>query len=579
MSQLPIDASSSVVALLLVGFYATSRFNMPPAARSQTSRFQYVGSCVCYVLSSAGLFFLLTWLLIKNPQALAFLQFGASTALSNDVTQLAAPLIVALVMTTLLPSFPMLRDVDAALLRIFHRMGSIPIAAAEWSKRMNKGEFVISSHLLKELGKHIGDSSVLADDMVDELRTDPSVDSARYRFTRNLAVYVSLSNLDSQTRFTETYPEEAAAFEKTIASFFAQSTGFFALTKRLSLQELDPVPEPIKNAREGYKSLCHDVYEEIRLMLARVLLYSSNGQHEVGRRLAGLGFVIQYPQQIRIPTNLLVSNAGGVMALFAVVTLLATGNGVTIGQALIIGCLVAVNHSVGAVAAVVPKQLWGFAKVNDADGRPIAAYAVSALCTFTVCLPIMLGFWLLRPELSLPPIPFSAQCKWLLLPVAMAAALAFECDDYVAVNKVPAWLQWIEGAALAVVMAFAGFVAVQWIYQSLGTAIPPRVLLPILLSASLGFLFGATIPSGYRRILRQIHAERGGDLTLPPSSVGATNSAISNEPMKSKPRCWRHNSPVAPSALVRTVSEQALGSGRPASDPPRRIGGGRHRLT
>src|SRR5271169_272949 len=68
MSQLPIDASSSVVALLLVGFYATSRFNMPPAARSQTSRFQYVGSCVCYVLSSAGLFILLTCLLIKNDR-------------------------------------------------------------------------------------------------------------------------------------------------------------------------------------------------------------------------------------------------------------------------------------------------------------------------------------------------------------------------------------------------------------------------------------------------------------------------------------------------------------------------------
>jgi hypothetical protein len=40
MSQLPIDASSFVVALLLVGFYATSRFNTPRAARSQTSRLQ-----------------------------------------------------------------------------------------------------------------------------------------------------------------------------------------------------------------------------------------------------------------------------------------------------------------------------------------------------------------------------------------------------------------------------------------------------------------------------------------------------------------------------------------------------------
>jgi len=142
------------------------------------------------------------------------------------------------------------------------------------------------------------------------------------------------------------------------------------------------------------------------------------------------------------------------------------------------------------VLAVVPKQLWAFADIRRSAERPIVAYAISALCTFTVCLPIMFGLWLLRPELSLPPIPLSAQCKWLLLPIAMAAVLAFECDNYAAANREPAWLRWIEGAALAVIMAIAGFVTVRWIYEGLGTPIPPRVLLPILLSASMGFLFG-----------------------------------------------------------------------------------------
>jgi hypothetical protein len=46
MSQLPIDATSSVVALLLVVFYAASRFYIPPSARSQTSQFQYAASCI-----------------------------------------------------------------------------------------------------------------------------------------------------------------------------------------------------------------------------------------------------------------------------------------------------------------------------------------------------------------------------------------------------------------------------------------------------------------------------------------------------------------------------------------------------
>ena len=397
----------------------------------------------------------------------------------------------------------MLRELDAKLLRFFHRIGRIPIAAARWSKQMEKAQFVISPDLVTEMQKHISNSRVLADDMVADLRTDPSKDSARYRFTRNLALYVSLINLDGQTRFAEDYPEEIAAFEKTMASYFAQSAGFFALTRQVSLPQLDPLPEPIKNARDGYKSLCHDVYEEIRLILARIMLYSSSGQHEVARRLAGLGFRIECPEETRISANILTLDAVGVVALFAVATLSAAGNGIiSITAALSIGCLVAVNHSIAAIAAVVPKQLWGFADIRSAAERPILAYTLSAVGTFMMCVPIAFGFWLLRSVLSLPPLPFCAQCKWLLLPIIMAAVLAFECDDLIVAKKEPAWLRWLEGAALAVIMAMMGFFTVRWVYEGLGSQIPPRVLLPILLSASMGFLFGATIPNGYRKILR-----------------------------------------------------------------------------
>jgi hypothetical protein len=109
---------------------------------------------VAYVLSSSSLFIILTWLLMTNPQALNFLHFGASKPLPDEVSQFAAPLIIALAMTTLLPSFPMLREIDAKLLRFFHRIGRIPIAAARWSKQMEKAQFVISPDLLRDAEAH-----------------------------------------------------------------------------------------------------------------------------------------------------------------------------------------------------------------------------------------------------------------------------------------------------------------------------------------------------------------------------------------------------------------------------------------
>src|SRR6516164_942911 len=99
MSQLPIDATF-FVAIGLVCIYATNRFNTPRAARSQTSQLQYIGSCVAYVLSSSSLFIILTWLLVTNPQVLDFLHFGAAERLPAEVSKFAAPLIIALAMTT-----------------------------------------------------------------------------------------------------------------------------------------------------------------------------------------------------------------------------------------------------------------------------------------------------------------------------------------------------------------------------------------------------------------------------------------------------------------------------------------------
>jgi hypothetical protein len=245
-----------ILALVLVCIYAAHRFNTPRTARSQTSRFQYYGSLVAYVLSCSGLFMLLTWFVETNPQAATFLGFGGGTPVPDEVKQFGAPLVAVLFMTALLPSFPMLREIDSRLLRLFHRMGSIPTGAAHWKEKMRTAEFAISPALLDSVRKYVADSSILDDEMAAELRTDSAEDSARYRFTRNLALYVALTNLPARPRFADEYPEEIEAFEKMMASFFAQSAGFFALTRQLAVQNLNPVPESVKNARDGYRSLC-----------------------------------------------------------------------------------------------------------------------------------------------------------------------------------------------------------------------------------------------------------------------------------------------------------------------------------
>lgn len=493
--------AAHLVAVVLTAFYAGNRFATPRTLRSETTRFQYYGSYVTYVASCIGLLMFLSWILAHKPALLGVLY--SAGPIPEELKRLDAPLVAALVLTTLLPSVPILRDIDAAMLRFFHRMGAIPLGAVRWANRMNLAQLTISEKLVADTKLYIANSALLPDSLADQLQPDLAVDSVRFRFTRTLALYVALRNLRGWTGYSADFPEESTAFEKKIGSFFAQSVAFFALTTQLSQRQL----EPVANSVDKFRSYTLDAYEDIRLMLARVLLYSCNSDAEVALQLTKIGFSIQRPSPIRLPFNLLSLDVIGVFVLFVIASLFFSGDNP--GRALIIGMLVAINQSIAAVCALAPKQLWQFADFRSARERPILAYLFSGACTLTITLPISFGFWLLRVhfQLDVHPPSFPAQAKWLLLPTVLAIALAFACDDAIEADHEPWWLKWVESLGLAVLMAAAGLFVMHWTsldWATISSQLPrPRFIwIPGLLGASIGALFGATIPYWYRKTMR-----------------------------------------------------------------------------
>jgi hypothetical protein len=491
------------VASLLVCTYAINRFNTPPIVRSQTSRFQYFGSCAIYTVSCLGLLALLSWLVWQKPDFIAFLHAGSSQPIPENVDRMEAPLVIALALTTMLPTFPLLRDVDAKMLRLFHKMGAIPFSAVRWSQRMEAAQFAISDDLLAEVKRYITNRSDLPDTLIEELEPDISVDRTRFRVTRNLVLYVQLKNLKHWASFDHDFPEDTAAFEKKMFNFFTQCIGFFFNSPGRPRKELGALVDG------DLRSFALQAYEDIRLMLARVLLYSCNSDAEVANKASRMGFAIERSRPIKIPANRLALVGVVVIALFVASSILLTGQ-VGVGKAIAIGLLVAINHSIAAVCALVPKQIWCNADIRAANERPFLAYIFSALLAFTISLPVSFGFWLLRHHLPIetgPILPFAAQCKWLLLSTVLAAAIAFVCDDFARTDREPMWLTYVESIGLAGFMAIIGLLVIFWLRDDLATLLPERVnaftpWIPVMLSASIGALFGATIPKWYRQALR-----------------------------------------------------------------------------
>jgi hypothetical protein len=518
-----IDASY-VIALLLVAFHASNRFNTPRIVRSQTSRVQFWLSGGAYVVSSIGVFMLLAWAVRNNSSIVRVLQISNASQGAADVSNLDAALVAALMLTTLLPSFPVLRDIDARILRFFHRMGSIPFCAQLWARQM-ESVFSFPPDATASMHDFIVNTAHLPDALDRELRTDPKSDQMRFRFTRNLAVYGAISNLRGRARFADDYPEDVAAFEKNMATYFTQSLGFLALTGKLSPQELDDVSDSVQK----FRTLNLEAYEELRLMLARMLLYTSSGEGEIIDRLNRIGFALERATPIAVPFNLLAADMIGVLFLFLAGTLISSAFSsspqMTPSKALAIGLLVAVNDCIAAVFALLPKEIWSFADIRSTRERPYLSYALSAIIAFSVSLPLSYAFYLYRTHFmqdSFPVLAFASQCKWLLPSSILAFAIAFACDNRFGAEEEPRWQRWAEGAGIAALMGFAGYLVVLWLAADRAAlyagGATPSLWMPVVLNAGIGAVFGSTIPHWYRSVARRVRTVAGAppENTAPP---------------------------------------------------------------
>lgn len=505
LSALDIDPSH-LIASVLVCFYAWNRFNTPNTVRSQTSQFQYYGSSVTYVASCEGMLLVMAWVLKSNPGLLEVFQTGSEGQVDKSFTGLDAPVVAALMLTTLLPTFPVLRDLDAKMLSFFHRMGAIPFNALRWSQRLACDCFTVTDSDLERARQYVRSAPDLHDDLALQMVGDPAgADRMRYAFTEVAVLYVTYRDLEIQPRFANAFPEVANEFESRMANFFAHCLGYFATTAQLSSSSLQPAPDAAENIRKVILASAADV----RLMLARVLLSSCINDVAVAQKFRKMGFAIPASKRIQLPYNLLCLDLLGVVFLFSISTWLSAGT-MPVEKAFAIGLLVAINHVTAAALAILPKQVWNFADICQAKERPILAYFLSAMAAFTVGLAVSYCFYILRVhffESSGPILPFPAQCKWLLLSTMLAFGLAFECDNYRSAVA-PSWFRWVEGAGLAMLMAVTGAFVVHWLssdqLQLHPHDTPPKLWMPIGLSAAIGALFGSTIPHWYRACVSRV---------------------------------------------------------------------------
>ncbi len=511
----------------LVAIYGWTRFNTPKTNRASTTLAQFYLTGFAYVASCLVLYLLVSRLIADNPQTLRFLGFDAGA--QSDVANLSAPLLAALLMTTLLPSVPVLQRIDVWLLEFFQRLGSIPQEVMRLSTQIFGAGLAVLPRDQDAYRAALDDLAGFPEELRPEFLFEPT-EKIRFRFTRIVVMFLILKRWQASRRygpFFADYADEFRALCDRFTTFLDEAKRFFPILKiMISVPAGDPIDPSLAECRRSFKARMEEINRESCDFMARALLICERGSKNVFDRLHDVGFVIATERSAVLDINRFVSIISCIFFVFL-------GGGALLGsflhqqmpiQRLIgISLMLATTYGAAVACAIIPKQLWSLADIREVGHRPAIGYVASGVFALLAAGGISLLFnIILEWDVMRGFQHFFMSYPWLSMSFLAACFLAFLCDDRATqAAPEPVWLRWLEAGGMAVVLMAGGMLVRQWLSQipDLPPArIPdPRFLLPI--ECALGLLLGGTVPYWYRRTaLRPLQAANG-DGALP--STGA----------------------------------------------------------
>jgi hypothetical protein len=500
---------------VLVGVYAWGRYGTPSTNRVSTTQAQFYFTCVTYILCSVILYGLLTRL-VSIPEFLKYITMGGDKPLPEGAAALSAPFLAALLLTTLLPNTPGLSKLDDELLAFFRRVGSIPAEVNRLANQLNQANYQVPGASRTQIEQFINNSDAIPEVLIPQLRFDPvEPDSNRAKLTKVIALYRQIDRLKAQERFARfftNFPDQEKKLDENMPLFFAQATGFFAFSDLIPREQQKSSPE-LQEARQSFKRQCNKIYKDLCTVISQILLHASWSKFELKRYLENLGFSEIAPVRPIIPYR--IATAAILIFIVAVGGILVANASTDLSpptaQIFTLALVIAVNHAVAVVFALMPKRVCTFADRMRSGERTVIGYLLSALLTAAVAAVI--GFtnvacWSGGITAGLQ-VYAGGLYLWTLSPAVTSFALAFLCDGNINADRDPRWQKWAEGAFLGALLALTDFVIAALIAGP--TVSHPRFTLvsadAAVLGLVIGGLLGVLIPHTYRTRSRSLREE------------------------------------------------------------------------
>lgn len=429
------------IAGAVIAVFAWDRFNTPRTNRSLTTAIKYHLAASWYVIVTLAVFLTL----MRSPEVfLPLLNEEVRKAVGHALPELSAPLIAALLMTTLLPLIPFTGSLDQRLRTWFQRMAAIPAEVRNRSRALQKRRFQVP---LDEQRKIRDELMKEKEGDPQDIVFDPSLScqsealEVRYLWTKASALVLTLRTDTRLADFVELHSKECRRIREEHARLKSEARILFKLESE-DVADATSFSATIATARAAFRSSCRrfleggeaeGVYVEgVYDFITRALLHCFSRENLRERFLASLGFqkgdescVEQGPGEVLNHVALLFLTLAGALGL---VYLMTTSIATTKAVGLVI--LISVNLCIATLCALAPKRWWSFARRSAERGRPWLSYLISAVLAaiFTSPPRFFYQLWnsdgdLLKASNNLLTSP------WALVPAVAALVLSFELDN------------------------------------------------------------------------------------------------------------------------------------------------------
>lgn len=498
---------------VVVLLYARDRFEHPQPMRATTTFWRYWSAWCGYIAAMLALFVVLGGGItaVKTQQLLSLVNLAggdaATPAALKDAAVLPGPLLSALVLTSLLPHFPLLGRIDDAVKKWFQRVGNMPIEVRMLSARLAAAHYELPPQAAERLNPGLRAFGVDA----AWLREPP--DTVRNRWARCVALLAQVQHWEEERSYARYVDENKAALNEV-------RTRMATLAELLDAQALaeldrDGATPLLLHVRKGVLRDLSQAQRALHDFVSGGVL--SGGRSHAQRRaaLARLGF--SGLPATREPLNahdiVLVMGIVFLAMLFVPLMTRRFFYAQPLDASLRVLVMVPMIYAIAIVLAVYPKSMWPAAS-RSTERRPVAAYALSgalaAVAAFGVSLLFRFAFdqqgnvvqALATPDAFVKAWSVTVQrWPWLLQTFFVTVAIAWAADDHLpATGPAPRWLRWSETAALAGIFMLLQWTVVELLiaYTGGGARLAGRLPQMLATSGVVGGAIGCFVPHLFR---------------------------------------------------------------------------------